>query len=312
MSSIAKDFPVLEYLNNNSYIRSPTFKKHLSRSLRIRNPNPDALYMGYLIGIGSLDEVNPDSFSVMLDLDKRWPRLVPKFRSQIAIVSESFADAIEKSKSSLDKASASTKSFLSGKNFCGTMLFSETKVTISYSLTFNEDGLISDYNVLWLDRIGSIMGYVVPEVGFISRSALHMKNGELAPKPVLDFGYDSLNEACYYLILFVRTFILFCHFADIDIKYVARAGSREARKESGNKNAYVNDSRFSIRHLTANYFTEICNDSGFPVRGHFRLQRVGEDLSERKLIFISPFMKKGYHRKAELLTKGEFGSGIKV
>ena len=292
MSSIAKSFPYLEYLQSNSYLKSPTYKKHLSRFFRTRS-NPDALYKGYLVGIDSLDDVNPDMFSVMLDMDRRWPQLVPGFRSQIALVSESFTAAIEKSMSALDKDPASTKSYLSGKNFCGTILITETKGTVSYGLRFDAKGDLSDFSVLWLDRLGSIMAYVVPGMEFFSRGVLPDEDGDIAPEPVLLTGRDGIDEVGEELISAVRNYILFCHFADVDVRFVARPGSREARKLSDDKDAFVNDTRFSVRRLTANYYTTICRDESFPVRGHFRMQPFGTGSAERKLIFISPYMKKG-------------------
>ena len=310
MSSIAKAFPYLEHLNNNTLIMSPTYKKQLKQSFRER-PNPGSLYTGYLVGIGSNDEVNSDTFSVFFDLDRRWPRLVPKFRSQVALVSDAFGAALAESFPALEKDPASTKAFLAGKTFGGTDLITDTKATVSYSLTFDGDGVMTDYGVLWLDCLGSIMAYVVPGVEFISRNILPDENGGMAPEPILLIGSDSISEVGAALIAAVQNFILFCHFADVDVKFVARPGSREARKQADDKDAFVNDTYLNVRHLTANYYTTISRDESFPVRGHFRMQPFGAGRAERKLIYISPFVKNGYHRRAELLKGGEYGEGIR-
>lgn len=310
MSSIAKSFPFLEHLNNNTLIMSPTYKKRLNKSFRER-PDPGSLYTGYLVGIGSNDEVDPDSFFVFLDLDRRWPRLVPKFRSQVALVSDAFGAALTESFPALEKDPDSTKAFLAGKSFGGTVLITNVKETVSYGLTFDGEGVLTDYCVLWLDCVGSIMAYVVPGMEFFSRNILPDVDGGMAPEPILLAGEECIDEVGAALIAVVRDFILFCHFADVDVKFVARPGSREARLQSGDKDAYVNDSHLNVRRLTAHYYTTICRDESFGVRGHFRMQPFGTGRAERKLIYISPFTKNGYHRRADLLTGGEFGKGIK-
>ena len=310
MSSIVKSFPFLELLRYNTLCQSPAYQKMLKRSFHER-PNPSALYTGYLVGIGSKDEVNAESYSVMSHLERRWPRLVPRCRSQVALISDAFGAALTESFLALGKDPDSTKAFLAGKTFSGTLLITDAKATVSYGLTYDGKGILSDYGVLWLDCLGSIMAYIVPGVEFISRNILPDEDGGMAPEPILRTGFGSMNETGAGIIIAIQNFILFCHFADVDVKFVARPGSREARLQSGDKDAYVNDTQFNVRHLTARYYTTICRDESFGVRGHFRMQPFGTGRSERKLIYISPFTKNGYHRRAELLTGGEFGEGIR-
>ena len=192
MSSIAKAFPFLEHLNNNTLIMSPTYKKRLNKSFRER-PDPGSWYTGYLVGIGSNDEVDPGSFFVFLDLDRRWPRLVTRFRSQVALVSEAFGAAIAESFTAFEKDSDSTNAFLAGKTFSGTLLMTGTKSTFSYALTYDGKGDITDYSVLWLDCSGSIMAYVVPGMEFISRSILKYVSVFLSAIAVSQMHFYSSN-----------------------------------------------------------------------------------------------------------------------
>ena len=285
MSSIANNYPFLEILQNNNLLISPTFKKLLKKFFRM-NSNSGGQYTGYLVGIATNDEVNRDLCCVMLDLDSRWPQLVSKFRSQVAIVSEAFETAIRESSPALEKDPDTTNAFLAGKTFGGTLLITNTKATISYGLTFNGNGVVTDYSVLWLDRFGSIMAYVVPGMEFFSCNVLHDGNGGPVSAPILlnSTGSNNFDNVGASLITFVKNFVLFCHFADIDVKIVARPGSREARKQAADKEAFVNDTHFCVRHLTANYYTTICRDESFPVRGHFRMQPFGAGHADRKLI----------------------------
>jgi hypothetical protein len=55
--------------------------------------------------------------------------------------------------------------------------------------------------------------------------------------------------------------------------------------------------------LDSTWFTTIVRSEGFKVGGHFRMQPFGKNLSDRKLIWISPFDKNGYTRKAKILSK---------
>jgi len=104
-----------------------------------------------------------------------------------------------------------------------------------------------------------------------------------------DFG-DSYAYIALYVFLFKR-------FADIETKTVA-----PRQKTSFGSVSLKNDSGKPVVMLSSNWFTNIVSDSPFWVRGHFRLQPYGEGMKQRKLIFIDPFEKNGYTRKADILT----------
>ena len=56
--------------------------------------------------------------------------------------------------------------------------------------------------------------------------------------------------------------------------------------------------------LDSRWFTTICRDEGFLVSGHFRLQPCKDEQGEwtRKLIYINPYAKHGYHRLAPIVN----------
>lgn len=76
---------------------------------------------------------------------------------------------------------------------------------------------------------------------------------------------------------------------------------------------YVNDTKSPIEVLDATWFTTFIRSEEFTVGadtgGFFRLQPCGKDNKDRKLIWISPFKKHGYTRKAKVLS--ERGAGKK-
>ena len=59
-----------------------------------------------------------------------------------------------------------------------------------------------------------------------------------------------------------------------------------------------------VQVLDSRWFTTICRDEGFLVSGHFRLQPCKDEQGEwtRKLIYINPYAKHGYHRLAPIVN----------
>jgi hypothetical protein len=72
---------------------------------------------------------------------------------------------------------------------------------------------------------------------------------------------------------------------------------------------YVNDTKQPVEIQDSTWFTTIVRSEGFWVGGEtggfFRLQPCGPGLAEKKLIWIYPFEKEGYTRKAWMLREGE-------
>lgn len=61
---------------------------------------------------------------------------------------------------------------------------------------------------------------------------------------------------------------------------------------------YLNETNYRIEILDSTWFTTLVNSSGFGVRGHFRLQPYKEG---KEIIWINPYQKNGYIRKAKVL-----------
>jgi hypothetical protein len=72
---------------------------------------------------------------------------------------------------------------------------------------------------------------------------------------------------------------------------------------------YVNETKSPIEVMDATWFTTFIRSEEFAVGantgGFFRLQPCGKDLKDRKLIWVFPFMKHGYTRKAKVLSDPE-------
>ena len=101
------------------------------------------------------------------------------------------------------------------------------------------------------------------------------------------------------VMLYQHSFILFFKkYGNVDIETVEGNTTITKSKVLGEKvNNYTG---IDVQLLDSHWFTTICRDEGFMVSGHFRLQPCKDEHGEwtRKLIYINPFAKHGYHRVA--------------
>jgi hypothetical protein len=103
---------------------------------------------------------------------------------------------------------------------------------------------------------------------------------------------DFYNNSVFNIVVFS----MFKTFADVETKYLP---PNKKTKEINCK--YVNDTNLGITMIDSTWFTTLVKSDAFKVSGHFRLQACGENHSQRKLVWISDFQKKGYTRKAKKL-----------
>ena len=64
----------------------------------------------------------------------------------------------------------------------------------------------------------------------------------------------------------------------------------------------LNKAPFKIKQTDCTWFTTYYTDEKIPVRGFWRWQACGVRYSEHKLIYVPPFVKNGYHRRAKMLN----------
>lgn len=105
---------------------------------------------------------------------------------------------------------------------------------------------------------------------------------------------SNINEHDYILSVFYEHILLniFMQECEIETKVVERD-----KKFRHNGVKIYNDTKHSITFLDCRWFTELIRNTPFSVTGHFRFQRCGEGLQKKKLIWIDPYQKHGYHRK---------------
>jgi len=106
--------------------------------------------------------------------------------------------------------------------------------------------------------------------------------------------HDTIRRQYNFYAYEVLTYLGLRKYADVEIKAVAP----NAKTIIGNEKC-KNTGRIPYDIFDCKWFTEICRDEDFKVRGHFRLQPYKNGgVWAKKLIYINEFTKHGYHRKA--------------
>jgi len=118
-------------------------------------------------------------------------------------------------------------------------------------------------------------------------------------KEGFDFNREQvINEIdnIYYSLLIAN--INFIKYAEVETNYLPPNG-----KIKDIRCKYKNETKSNVRILNSKWFTTFVQSQAFNVRGHFRLQPVGEGRKDRKLIWVNDFQKNGYTSKAQILTQ---------
>jgi hypothetical protein len=101
---------------------------------------------------------------------------------------------------------------------------------------------------------------------------------------------DEGHQIAFYIGL-----ILFPNFCEVETKLVPPGTKSSCRFEN-----YINDTELPIEILDSTWFTTIVRSEAFTVGGKdggfYRWQRFGPGLSEKKIIWVPAFEKKGYTR----------------
>lgn len=108
--------------------------------------------------------------------------------------------------------------------------------------------------------------------------------------------YDNGCDHVHYFA-FLVSFICFIKHVELETKII-----KPESKEWHIGTKYLNETKSKIEVLDSTWFTTIVRSEGFNVRGHFRMQPCGQNLADRKLIWISDFEKTGYTRTAKKLN----------
>lgn len=199
------------------------------------------------------------------------PYLVRKAIGNIEIVSWSFVDAMQKNESCFRKIDR--LSFFKKNRECGALVIGG--ITLIYTS----------------NQVASNL-YIVNEKEVIANVEYEFSKDN----PVVNF--NSIGTYLSILLTFFTSCLIFKKYAKVEIE-ISKCG--EKKKSNILKDDVRNILPFNVKILDCTWFTTICRNEGFKVRGHFRLQPKkvnGEWVKE--LIYINEFEKKGYHRVAKI------------
>ena len=110
---------------------------------------------------------------------------------------------------------------------------------------------------------------------------------------------DKLKEFHVKSIInHIQSILLFKYYAKVETVHVK---PKEKAREPNSKEKHFNETDIPINILDCTWFNNIIRDEPFGVKGHFRLQPKKNDKGQwiKELIYIKPFMKKGYNIKAK-------------
>jgi hypothetical protein len=96
--------------------------------------------------------------------------------------------------------------------------------------------------------------------------------------------------------IFTTLVIPFLKFAETEVKII---NASTGHKVISRGEKYVTDVKHDIEIIDSSWFTELIRTEGFGVSGHFRLQPYGLGNQLRRLQWINPFEKHGYHKLAK-------------
>jgi hypothetical protein len=102
-------------------------------------------------------------------------------------------------------------------------------------------------------------------------------------------------------LLFIQL-MCFTELSELEIKLI-KPNQAFGTKRQGK---YKNESRKDIILVDSTWNKIIVRTEGFKVSGHCRLQRFGKGRKQAEIIYIAPFMKKGYIRRAKSGKMGNF------
>jgi len=228
-----------------------------------------------------------------LSIVREWPKMKPLFNKKVRYISQPFFNAYEKAVDKLGKVLDNepveeSGTFVSTRDGGGTN-------TIFYSI--RSEGKDKDFR-LWgiILFFGKDPHKEKPSLDvFVQRIPGGTK--EYLAENCIRTGTTGIS-----VFADIFTLLLFIKYCEIETRVIE--GKSKAH-HVGQK--YVNETKQRVEVLDSTWFTTIIKSEGFTVGaetgGFFRMQPYGPGFSQKKLIWVMPFEKEGYTRKAKILTQ---------
>lgn len=253
--------------------------------------------------LGLLDNFNPWEFTVayssehtdeerkkfMFKLSNSWPTIKELVKGNIQYISDPFYQAFDKAASKLSTVFDKEPVMASGV-FISKVPGDSEYNTIFYVLKTSTE---PEFNIEGTILIFSTRkGHEKPMLCVCVQRARDM-----FAEYISDTGRRN-GLTRYTVFADILCLVLFLKYCQLETKVV-----EPGKKVHHVNEKYFNDTKYPIEVLDSTWFTTIVRSEGFKVDGHFRLQPYGPNNSMRKLIWIDPFEKHGYTRKAKILNE---------
>jgi hypothetical protein len=165
------------------------------------------------------------------------------------------------------------------------------------------DGIYDDYGTILMPQNVSLT-YGIEHDGNQWHFVIIVVSSKLIKGAAKGFikpdGEIAYQEFCKLdmtpIVDFLFTFVLFKKYVEVETVVL-----KPKQKTKVQRQKYFNESSNDVTIIDSTYFRTIIVE-GFSVRGHFRWQRYGKGLEQKKLIWIDEFEKKSYVRKAKKLN----------
>lgn len=110
-------------------------------------------------------------------------------------------------------------------------------------------------------------------------------------------GSRVMDKEIEEMVLMKLNLLVFMQHAELETKIIH---GKKNRKVIFNKQKYLSEIDLNIHLVDSTYYTTIIRKEGFKVKGHLRMQRYGPGRSLQRMIYIQPFEKHGYTRRAKI------------
>lgn len=218
-----------------------------------------------------------------------WDGLKEMCRPNIAVVTKPFMEAVYRSRLSFSRLqNDEVAKLLNDMGENGVLVYNGD--TPCYLVYFLVDGI---YNIVFIEK-ECLTAFLWLDLSTCEITDLFVSNAVVGM---------SKDEYTSYIVnnLFVFP-MLFKKYAKVEIEQ-GKCGKTIQSKIL--KEKLRNNIPFDVKIMDSTWFTTICRNEGFKVRGHFRLQPKKNDKGEwiKELIYINEFEKHGYHRQAKILQE---------
>lgn len=236
------------------------------------------------LGIFEVDDRNIDDINrIYPEINDVFSKYSDKFNSNIKIVTEPFYNAILSSKKRLAIPEILNNHILESG------MFILKNMTTCFSI-FKISG---ETHIVMFEFIDNEIDHYVNTITqtfWISDNIYDtdLKRYNISSK----ISSSDLRRGWLFLI---QNFI---KYAEIETKFLSPKS-----KSKDIKCKYINETKSNIEILDSKWFTTLVKSDAFKVSGHFRLQPCGFEMKERKLIWISDFIKTGYTAPARKIKE---------